>query len=350
MSNILFLSLFYEFSIIFVVMILDVARHKFSEGILILALSALVAMVFAFMHPVEPVVEYVIRDNIAPFCQYIEDFANAHFVLSSLLVPLLFVWAVLRLSRATVRFPLYPSATMAAIALCSLSFVAILPSQSVLYAVVVILVAAEGVARLLGCFGPNIRPSRLFSSMLAFGLLPLLDSSLVVVAIFVPLLLIVVRQTLREAVIAIIGVSVPSFVYCYVVWCFGGSFLEAFANLYADVFTGSIAPLVVYLTLPRLIMLGVLLFMQLSSTVFYLSTRMSLAIGARSVWTILHIALLLFVVSFVLLPSTSVASILVVVVFALPMLPLYFLNTTTLLSVLSFFVLFVASFTTLFIG
>lgn len=319
-------------------MILDVARHKFVEGLVFLALTSLAAMVAAFLHPADGALLLSEGVGVAPLRPLLDGFVAENPVISSLMVMPLFCVAVLRLSRATVRFSLYPSATVAAIALCSLVLLALLPCESMFNSLLVVFFTAKSLGRLLGCFGLNMRPSRLFASMFFLGVLPLLDSSLVVVAVVLPLLVILMRRTLRETVIVVFGVLTPLFTYCYVVWCLGGDFLDAAYHLFFNVLLPAESPVLNYLSLPRVVMLGVLLLMQLAASLFYVSDRMTLNIAARNVWVVLQTILLVFIVSFVLLPSTSEASVLVVVMTLLPMLPLFFLRLPALLSLFSFVV------------
>ena len=331
-------------------MILDVARHKFVEGLLFLALTSLTAMVAAFLHPAEGAVLLSEGVDVAPLRPLLDGFIADYPVISSLMILPLFCAAVLRLSRATVRFSLYPSATISAIALSSLVLLALLPCESMFYSLLVALLVAEALGRLLGCFGLNMRPSRLFASMFFLGVLPLLDSSLVVVAVVLPILVLLMRRTLREMVIVVFGVLTPMFTYCYVVWCLGGDFLDAAYHLFFNVLLPATTPVLSYLTLPRVVMLGVLLLMQLSASLFYVSDRMTLNIAARNVWVVLQSILLVFIVSFVLLPSTSENSVLVVVMTMLPMLPLYFLRMPALFSVFSFVVFTLLSVATFILG
>ena len=316
-------------------MIFDVARHKFAEGLFTLLLFAVVAVAvagFNFSHA--PVVEGC--SDGAPLGVLIDDFATKHRVLALILVLPMYIAAVLRISRPTARLGMYATGTLAAVALSSIALFGVVLAPGYFRLLCVALLFAEMLGRLVYCFGPNMRAHLLFTSMLSLGTLPLVDISLLPVAVIIPVIVIVVRGTLRESIITIVGVLLPTFIYCYVMWLLGGSFALAGEEIYDALFASCRVELAGYLAMPRLVFLGVLLFLQLASLLYYTSERITLTGTARSVWALLMLLFVALVATLLLLPAASPAIIVALALTMSVMIPLFFLRAGMLLAVLAY--------------
>lgn len=315
-------------------MILDVARHKFYEGLLLLLLFASAATVvvglsYAFTEPA-PV------ESLPLLGSLVQNFAAQHPLIATLLVLPLLVASALRLSRVTVRVSLYPQGTLAAIALAAITLFATIPADGFAVLLVVALLVANAIGRLLYCFGPNLRMHQLFTAMLALGTLPLIDGTLCILSAIFVLLTIILRGTLREISIILVAVSTPLFVCCYLVWLTGGDFLGPVAEVRTSLLAASLDDVVGYLTLPRLIFVGTLLFLQLSSTMLYFNNRVSLSGSVRNIWFLLQLSLLVILGAILGLGIASPALILALALVVLPMIPMFFVCSGQLTSVIIF--------------
>ena len=96
-------------------MILDVARHKFYEGVATLLLIATIVAVRVALLPT--IAADAIVEGGAPLVAPLARFESAHPVLTALLAALFCVQSALRLARATVRYNIYGTSSMAAISL-----------------------------------------------------------------------------------------------------------------------------------------------------------------------------------------------------------------------------------------
>lgn len=65
----------------------------------------------------------------------------------------------------------------------------------------------------------------LFRASFALGALVLILPVALPVLLLLPLGVLLFRRTLRETVVALVGLSLPPFVLCYLNWCFGGTFV-----------------------------------------------------------------------------------------------------------------------------
>lgn len=319
-----------------VIMILDVVRHKFAEALLMLLFLALSAMVAAMCVSALP--EGVVA-NVAPMRPVLHSFAVNHHILAALIILPLFCSAALRLARATIRISLYPESTMAAIAIAAVVLLATTSSGEAFVLMIIAFLMCYSLGRLLGCFGPSMRVQRLFSAMLAIGCMPLIDSSLLAVVIVTPLLVIFVRRTLRESIISIVGVLLPLFAYSYIVWCLGGNFTTTVIAIWNDMLTPAYSNITTYITLPRMIFVAMLVVMQLSSSVIYISDRMSLGPGVRHAWSFLQLFFAALLLLTVFLPSASSALFVVATLPTIAMLPLLLMRVPAYLSTLLFFIL-----------
>lgn len=323
-------------------MILDVTRHKFSEAIVTLLFFAVAISLAAMV--LLPETSTIVTGSEAPLAPYIRSFCVDHPLLSPILLGLLYVYMVLRLSRSTVRVGLYPNTTLAAIALCSVLLFGALASGDYAMLCVGALLVAEAYSRLLYCFSPSLHAHYLFSAMVAFGALPLVDAAFLPLSILIPVVVVVFRATLRETAITLFGLAAPTFVYSYVMWLLGGDFVQGFVDVWGGLLAPSSLSLVTYLTLPRLVFLGFILFLQLLSVVVYLTTPMSLANGVREVWRVLIISVVILVVSLLLLPAASPSLIVAMVLLAAIMLPILMQYASALNSVLAYLLLVLLTF------
>ena len=324
-------------------MILDVARHKFSEALLTLLIVAVVVLVVALSLLDGTPLPIAEGSGIAPLRPWLDSLAVNYPTLSAIAITLLFFGAVLRLARATIRTSLYPASTMAAVSLLAIVLMPLVISPDCVTLIAIVALMAEALGRLLGCFGPTMRLHRLFTAMLALGTLPLIDGSLLATTLLLTILAISVRGTLRESIVIITGVLLPAFTYCYISWLLGGEFMEAATLLATNITLGAPRPLLATLDIAQIIFLAILLILHLFTTTYYITDRMSLALGVRTAWSSMQIALLGMVAAFALLPSTSEASIIVVAMLITTMLPLLFQRLTIAAAVVAYTLLSIAA-------
>lgn len=323
-------------------MILDVTRHKFYEGLITLLIFATATVAAVWMSYGDVTTEAEVATP--PLGMLINRFTVTYPTLAKIAILPLMVYAVLRLSRATARVSLYPQGTLAAIALASVTLFAVIPAEEYATLTVVALLLSEAIGRLIYCFGPNVRAHYLFTAMLALGMLPLVDGSLVILTALIPTLTILLRGTIRETVITIVGTITPIFVCCYVLWLSGNSFAAPMETIRDSISIHSSEPFLAYLTLPRLIFVGTLLFLQLSSTILYFSNRTLISGNGRNIWFILQLSLVALVASLVVLGATTPAMVVAAAIVITPMIPMFFVCVSPFISVTTYIVVIIAAF------
>lgn len=328
------------------VMILDVTRHKFSEALLTLLFFA--AAITAGAVWIYPLSDVEVGSISAPLAHYIAEFQMVNPLISAVFLGLLFMYMIVRLSRTTVRVSLYPATTLAAFSVTSVLLFGALTSANYGILAMCALFVAEAFSRLMYCFSPSLLPHYLFSAMMALGALPLFDSAFVPLAIVVPLFVIISRATLRETVLVLLGITLPTFIYCYVVWLFGGNFVDSFMAVWGDDLLLSRTEMSTYLTPLRLVYLGVVLFLQLFTSVLYVATPLTLSNAARDVWRVMQLAVLVLLASLLLLPAASPAIVVALALLTGVMLPLLLQHTSMFISILLYILLFAVSFLQLF--
>lgn len=318
-------------------MILDVARHKFYEGVATLFVVATIVAVRVALLPAIAV--DTIAEGGAPLVAPLARFESAHPILTAILAALFCVQSALRLARATVRYNIYGTSSMAAISLIALLFAALAITSPCLSTMLVALLVAEGIGRLFYCLGPNTRLHYLFTSMLSLGATPLVDSSMLAVVILALVLMLTMRSNPREMIVTIVGITLPVLTYNYIIWCSGGSFSASFLDIWHDMLTPSAFSIDAYLTIPRLAILAVVLFVVLCSVLLYRSERLTLTRTARNIWAVMQAAMLILTPVFILLPSSSPASFITVAMIASTMMPLFFLKMNNAISITAYLVI-----------
>lgn len=322
-------------------MILDVARHKFYEGVATLFIVAIIVAVRVALLPAPDA--DLLATGGAPLAAPLLRFQGAHPVLTALLAALFSVQSALRLARATVRYNLYGTSSMAAISLIAWLYAALTITTPCLVTMVVALLVAEGIGRLFYCLGPNTRLHYLFTAMLALGATPLVDSSMLAVVVLALVLMLTMRSNPREMIVTIVGITLPTLTYNYIIWCMGGSFTASFVAIWQSMIEPSPLPLDSYITLPRLALLAVVLFVVLCSVFLYRSERLTLGRTARNIWGVMQAALLILTPVFIFLPSTSPASIVAVAMIATTIMPLFFLRMNSAISIVVYLAIAVLS-------
>lgn len=322
-------------------MILDVSRHKFSEGFVTLLLFAIVGSLVAGLSFGDA--PQIVGGAHAPLQPLIRSFQVHHPLLAPILFGALYIYAVLRVSRVTVRVDLYTLGTMAGVALSGVVIFGTVLGADYAMLIVAAVIVAEAFGRLFYCFGHNVRSHYLYSAMLAFGVMPLVDSAFIPFALVIPLFTVAIRSTMREALLVLLGLATPTFIYCYVVWLLNGDFGLAFLSIWDNFEVSSFQALGIYFTMPRLIYLGVLILSYLATTMVWFNVSLPLMSGARYVWYTLHVSMLLLVVSLLFLPMASASLVVAMSLVVAVMLPLLFLQVTTIQGVLAYLLLVAAT-------
>lgn len=319
-------------------MIFDVARHKFHEGIITLIIIAIATVIIGVAHPIVPPSELVAT---TPWQATLNNFEVAHPIVAALVGIVLMMHASIRLSHATLHSKLYPTSSVAPMALSALMLLCTATEGEMLSTLLCAVLCAEFLGRMLYSMRHNARLHHIFSAMAALGTMPLIDSSTLAIVALFPLLLISLHCRIRETIVATVGLALPIFLYCYITWLMGGSFNAEIALLWERMLLPSAQPIESYMTLGRLSFFATTLFLQLCVMVIYHNERLSMTLVARNSWTMMQLCFVLLVALLAFTPSLSPASFTVVMLFVAAMLPLFFQKINPTISVISYVVLIV---------
>lgn len=216
-------------------------------------------------------------------------------VWSSCLGALLMIFTGTSIGRLTVRYNLYGAGTCLAIPL----FGSITAALALGYNFLPVLTAATLLALAFKNYSRSFRSGysfdALFRASLYLGMLPLVAPSLLPMIALLPLAVILFHRTLREAVVAVAGVLLPVFAFCYVNWGAGGSF-AAPLHLAWEAFTQG-SPLEAVRAIPTqaLITLGIILLLDLGALFCFLGDIYAVGTKPRAILILAFCLLVLFV-------------------------------------------------------
>ena len=161
--------------------------------------------------------------------------------------------------------------------------------------------------------------------------------------LFVPVIVMLLRGTLREMIIILFGLAAPTLLYCYIVWLMGGEFDAAFWGIWNTTLSSQHEAIIAYLTLPRLIFLGVILFFDICSIISYFRVRVTLLDSARIVWRLLIAMQLMLVVLLVAMPISSPALVVALMLMMVVVLPQFFISVSAPIATVAYILFACAS-------
>lgn len=318
-------------------MILDIARHKFYEALLVVALLALFGVVSSYLLADDVLAHATLAT--APLQPLLHRFSLAHPALAAVLSFVLIVATSLRLTRSTIVHSLFQMSSLSTMSLSAVIILGLGLHGNILANLVVAYLASEALHRICYCVAPTPKLHYLFTAFMALGAMPLVDSSMLAPALVAPVVIMLSRKKPREVVVALLGLITPLFAYSYICWVEGSTFFGGFATIWQGMLTPSALADGNYLSLPRLIMLGAVAFVQICTSLIYFNDRLSISLISREIWKMLQTIVLLFTLCFVVLPSTTAASFLVVGLCISMMSPLLFTKFTGSISMTAFYLL-----------
>ena len=317
-------------------MILDIVRHKFYEGLLFLIIIATTAVVSGFAMVDEAVACATFTS--APLQPMLSDFTLAHPTIAAAISLLLILGTSLRLTRTTIQHSLFQISSLTTMSLSAAIILGLGIHGNILSTLIVAYLCSEAINRICHCMAPEPTLHYMFTAFMALGAMPLFDSSMLAPALLAPVVVILSNKKPREMLVAIIGLLLPLFVYSYVGWCNGNAFLGSLTTIWQGMLTPSALADGNYLSLPRLIMLGTVAFMQVCTSLIFFGERLSLSLTSVAIWKMLQTLVVIFTACFMVLPSTSPASFLILGLCISVMAPLLFFKIEGGLSMALFYI------------
>lgn len=314
-------------------MILDIARHKFYEGLITLLTTTIMLVVLLIVS---------LGDSglgLAPESEVMSLISSATLgngFVEGAIVVIIYVLSVLSLSRFAIRTRIYPINTMAPLALCAVMMMPMLVVGDALRQAMVVMLLSIALGNMFFCFGPRRCIHRLFAAMVAAGTLAVVDGSLIVVPVVMCLALVAARKKLREALTTVVGMVLPLFTYCYVEWLLGGGFDDCALEWWRGIATDLSLNILDNLTITRIIFVAFIVFLQATAMVLNFVHRDLYSSVVRGAWRSLQLLFVALLGSLLLLPSAADSSLTALVVVGAASLTMYFVNCGLFVGVLSY--------------
>ena len=315
-------------------MILDVARHKFYEGFATLLLTTLTLIVLLAIGVGE---EAAWSAPASPIMSLLDKITFGIPFFNKTLAVLLYATGVLSLSRATIRTHIYPADTLASMALCAVMTLPMVVGEYALREVLIVLLMGMALGHMFYCYRPRFAPRHLFTTMLAAGLLPAVEASLVIVPIAIAIALIAAR-------IVITAMLLPLFSCFYILWLMGEGFADSTLVWWRSVTTPIEYHILDSISIARLCFLAFALFLQCVASLCQLSHSDTSTAQARGAWRALHLIFVVVACGLIFMPSASDSMITVATVVSAAMLPAFFVCNGFIISTIGYTALFALAF------
>lgn len=330
-------------------MTFNIARQPIVPAFLILAILVSLAM-YVVPNPVPHPVMPVFAPGLALYLPgaWLCHVQGVFPLLSRWISWFLVLFSGLLLGRLTVRYNLYSVSTCLAISIFGVvlcAFVHVAASLSTSVALTLLVLALYYYCR---GFNNSYGFDGFFRGSIFLGLMPF-----VLPFTFVFLLLLIFAvwafgRTIREAIVALVGLLVPAFVFCYLNWAFGGDFLVPLQKLFPTFFAGHFFSIFQSLSLPTLVLLGFLCLFNLVALFFYMTDRYAVGTKPRHI-LLLNNLLLLLCLAVLILPSATPAALPLLAVPTAILLPVMFVRVHHWIALSLYLILIGAALVALFI-
>lgn len=243
----------------------------------------------------------------------------------------IFIWAFALLiggldaGRFSSRFSIFPAYTLMAIPIFGLVAGGVMVSGELILSTVVMMLMLLGTKYLLRCIMRTESFSDLSLAMLYYGALPLVFAPSALLYAALPLLVLVVRSSWRDWVVAVSSLLFPLLSVCYWSWCAGEGFLTPTETIYTSALTSSEFSFFSTINPAGIVMLGVAIVMVLCAVTLILSDKYSLKVKSRAAMRF-NALMLLVCVGMFFLPSATATTFVVVAVPASMLIPLIFVR------------------------
>lgn len=322
----------------------DIARQSFIPAFLTL-FTVLVAFVCMF-DPVEiPATTSVIA---SPLTAILNRFQTAQPALTKIVVVWLLLSAGLSIGRITIRYNLYTVNTCLPITLFAIICCGGFGRQFALSEVVAILFLVLSVKNLFRAFRHDYGFDKIFRMGLYLGISIMVAPPLLPLVLLLPVGVIVFRRTLREVVVAIVGLFLGPVAICYIHWAMGGEFIDPVLLAWDNFAMGSLFVLFEELPIGQRIFLALIVLFNLAGFGFFFSHIY--AVGSKKRF-ILGFQLCVFLLVMLTLcgPSVTTGSVALLAIPSAIILPFFWVRTRRIVSTFFYLVLLFAMLFGLFI-
>ncbi len=299
-----------------------VVQHRIFDLTLLLLVIAIATSLRLSLWPAPA---EVVENVVAPIGEVLQSWQARMPVLSVIVWVIALMVIGLGLGRLGVRYSIYPAYTLMAIPLFGITACAIVGSSDFLLTTASMLVIYMATRAMTRFIMRTERFNELSLAMLYFGLLPLIFAPAAILYVALPVLVLFVRSSWRDVVVALGSLLLPPFAVCYWSWCAGGNFLSPMMELYTAIFTDSGYYFFSSLNFATIALLGIIVLMVFCAVALLIADRY--AIKSKSRATLRFNALLIpLLLSMLFLPGSTATLYAIVAVPLAMLVPLFFVR------------------------
>ncbi len=321
-------------------MYFDVARQSFIPAFLTLFV-AVVAFVCVF-DPVEIVAPT--SGMFPPLTAILNQFQAVYPIWTKVLVVWLLVSAGLSVGRIAIRYNLYSVNTCLPIALFAIVCCGGLGRHIVLSEVVALFFLVLAVKNLFRAFRHDYGFDRIFRAGLYLGISILVQPQLMPMLLLLPMGVVVFQRTLREVVVAGVGLLLGPATLCYIHWGCGGDFLDPLLLAWDHFVQGEFFVLFEQLSIAQKVFLALVVLFDLMALGFFFSNIYAVGIKRRYILGF-QLGFLVPILLLLCAPSATVGNVALLAIPSAIILPFFWVRTRRIISSFFYLVLF---FTALF--
>ncbi len=272
-----------------------------------------------------PAGDETMPNTLTPIGELLQSLQSSMPTLSIVMWGIALFIAALDVGRFGPKYSLYPAYTLMAIPVFGILAGGVMVSSDYLLSMVAMMVMLLGTKYLIRCIMRTDSFNDLSLAMLYYGALPLIIAPAAVLYVALPILVLMVRSTWRDWVVAVASLLFPLAAVCYWNWCAGDGFITIAEQIYTSVFTASEFSFFSTLNVAGIVLLGVIIIMTLCAVILIISDKYSIKIKSRAVMRFNAMMLLAVLVMF-FLPSATASLFTLVAVPAAMLIPLIFVR------------------------
>ena len=299
-----------------------VVRHRILD---LAATMFVIAIVTTLRSALLPAGDEMMPNTLTPIGELLQSLQGSVPTLSAIVWGIALFIAALDAGRFGPKYSIYPAYTLMAIPVFGILAGGVMVSGDYLLSTAAMMVMLLGTKYLIRCIMRTDSFNDLSLAMLYYGLLPLIIAPSALLYVALPILVLVVRSTWRDWVVAVASLLFPLFAVCYWTWCAGEGFIAMAEQIYTSAFTASEFSFFSTLNVAGIALLGVIIVMVLCAITLIISDKYSIKVKSRAVMRFNALMLVVTVAMF-FLPSATASLFALVAVPAAMLIPLIFVR------------------------
>lgn len=299
-----------------------VVRHRILD---LAATIFVIAIITTLRSALLPTGDETMPNTPTPVGELLQSLQGTMPTLAAILWGITLFIAALDAGRFGPKYSLYPAYTLMAIPIFGVIAGGVMVSSDYLLSTVAMMVMLLGTKYLIRCIMRTDSFNDLSLAMLYYGALPLILAPTALLYVALPILVLMVRSTWRDWVVATSSLLFPLTAVCYWNWCAGNGFLAVAENIYSSMFTASEFSFFSTLSVAGIVLLGIIIIMVICAVTLIISEKYSIKIKSRAVMRF-NAMMLLCMVSMFFLPSATASLFALVAVPASMLIPLIFVR------------------------